>query len=110
MSVTAESLFREVFLPLYPEDVRSDLGRARSEDANPAGNPTVLAHLGEAAAVFAANAPIVLGVPESELGLDYPDASVHRLSNALTSARRDRLFEKGARGTPDNALFNLVVH
>ncbi|HSO32406.1 MAG TPA: hypothetical protein VLT33_07820, partial [Labilithrix sp.] len=110
MSVTAESLFREVFLPLYPEDARSDLGRARSTDANPAKNPALYAHLGEAAAVFAANAPIVLGVPESELGLDFSDASVHRLSAALTVARRDRLLEKGEKGTADNALFNLVVH
>ncbi|HSO31735.1 MAG TPA: hypothetical protein VLT33_04450 [Labilithrix sp.] len=110
MSVTAESLFREVFLPLYPEDARSDLGRARSTDANPAKNPALYAHLGEAAAVFAANAPIVLGVPESELGLDFSDASVHRLSAALTIARRDRLLEKGEKGTADNALFNLLVH
>ena len=63
MSVTAESLFREVFLPLYPEDAKSDLGRARSVDANPANNPTVLAHLDDAAAVFVANAPSALGLP-----------------------------------------------
>ena len=110
MTVTAESLFREVFLPVYPADVRSDLGRARSSDANPGNNPALLAHIGEAAAVFAANAPIVLGVPESELNLDYTDASVHRLSAALTTARRDRLIENGPKGTPDNALFNLVIH
>jgi|GEM_PF-1098737 len=110
MTVTAESLFREVFLPLYPEDARSDLGRARTTDANPAKNPALLAHVGEAAAVFAANAPIVLGLPESELGLDYTDASVHRLSAALTRGRRDRLLEKGAKGTSDNALFNLAIH
>ena len=110
MTVTAESLFREIFLPLYPEEARGDLGRARTTDANPAKNPALLAHVGEAAAVFAANAPIVLGVPESELALDFSDASVHRLSAALTTARRDRLIDKGARGTADNALFNLVVH
>lgn len=107
-NVTAESLFREYFLPLYPEDARSDLGRARSIDANPANNPAVLAHLGEAAAVFAANAPVALGV--TTLDLDFTDASVHRLSEALTRAQRDRLMAMGAAGTADNALFNLVVH
>ena len=110
MTVTAESLFREIFLPLYPEEARGYLGRARTTDANPAKNPALLAHVGEAAAVFAANAPIVLGVPESELALDFSDASVHRLSAALTTARRDHLIDRGARGTADNALFNLVVH
>jgi hypothetical protein len=110
MSLTAESLFREIFLPLYPEDAKSDLGRVRSIDANPANNASVLAHLGEAAAVFAANAALALAVPESELVLDYSDASVHRLSVALTTARRDRLLDMGEAGTADNALFNLVVH
>ncbi|MDB4938100.1 MAG: hypothetical protein JWP87_5072 [Labilithrix sp.] len=110
MTVTAESLFRELFLPLYPEDTRSDLGRARSMDANPANNPTVLAHLDDAAAVFAANAPLTLGMSSEALNLDYSDASVHRLSAALTTAQRDRLMAMGAHGTADNALFNLVVH
>ena len=110
MTVTAESLFRECFLPVYPEDAKSDLGRTRSVDANPANNPGVLAHLEDAAAVFVANAPVALGLPAEELGLDYSDASVHRLSVALTSARRDRLLAMGTAGTADNALFNLVVH
>jgi hypothetical protein len=107
---TAESLFRELFLPLYPEDAKRDLGLARTTDANPANNPALLAHLDDAAAVFVANAPIVLGASEAELGLDYSDASVHRLSAALTEARRERLLASGDAGTADNALFNLVVH
>lgn len=110
MTVTAESLFREWFLPLYPEDAKSDLGRARSVDANPANNPALLAHLDDAAAVFAANAPVALGLPAEALNLDYSDASVHRLSAALTVAQRDRLIAMGTQGTADNALFNLVVH
>jgi hypothetical protein len=95
MAVTAESLFREVFLPLYPEDRKSDLGRARTEDANPAKNPAVFAHLGEAAEIFSLKA----GVED----LDFSDASVHRLSAALTNERRDRLIEK-------KELFDFVVH
>lgn len=103
-----EELFRDVFLPLYPEDARSDLARARSEDANPAKNPNVLAHLDHAAEVFAKMAEAALGV--TDLALDYTDASVHRLSAALTPSARDRLLTSGAKGTPDNVLFNLVVH
>ncbi len=109
MTVTAESFFREYFLPLYPEDARSDLGHARTVDANPANNPSLLAHIGEAAAVFAVNAAAALDVRDEELGLDYSDASVHRLSKVLTPARRDRLMQDGPPGT-ENALFNLVVH
>jgi hypothetical protein len=110
MPVTAESLFRDVFLPLYPEDAKSDLGRARSIDANPAKNPSILAHLDDAAARFAGIAPSALGVAEGKLALDFSDASVHRLSAALTPTTRDRLLASGAKGTPDNGLFNLVVH
>jgi hypothetical protein len=110
VTVTAESLFREVFLPLYPEDARSDLGRARSMDANPGNNPALLAQLDDAATVFVGMAPSVLGVRDEELGLDYSDASVHRLSSALTTERRDELLADGEPGTAANALFNLVVH
>lgn len=110
MAVTVESLFRDVFLPLYPEDVKRDLSRARSEDANPAGNPNILAHLDDASRVFVQMAPAVLGVEPSVLGLDHSDASVHRLSAALTTERRDRLMASGVTGTAESALFNLVVH
>lgn len=106
--LTADGLLRRVFLPLYPEDAARDLARARREDANPAGNPNVLAHLGDAAARFVANATTLFG---EDLGLDGSDASVHRLSAALTRARRDAwLAQGGPPGSPDNALFNVVVH
>lgn len=106
MSVTAESLLREYFLPLYPEDTLRDLASARSEDANPGENPSFLRHLDEAADTFAKLSPAVF---ETELLLDGSDASVHRLSVALTRARRDRWMAEG-KGTPDSELFNLVVH
>lgn len=108
--VTAESLFRELFLPLYPDDARADLAGARSRDANPANNPHVLAHLGEAAETFVKMAPTVLGAGDDALRLDFTDASIHRLSAALTPAVRDTLLAKGAPGTDANALFNVVVH
>ena len=65
-ALTAEALFREVFLPHYPEDARSDLGRARTTDANPANNPSILAHLDDAARTFAAMTSAALGVPDAE--------------------------------------------
>jgi hypothetical protein len=102
--VTPESLFRDVFLPLYPEDAKRDLGLARSVDANPGKNPALYAQLYDAARVFVAMAPSALGRdPE----LDFSDASIHRLSAALD---RDKLLAVGAIGTSDNLLFNFVVH
>lgn len=110
MAVSVEGLFRDVFLPLYPEDARRDLDRARREDRNPGNNPHVLSHLEDAAAVFVKMAPTVLGLDADALALDYSDASVHRLSAALTPELRDKLLASGATGTGDNALFNVVVH
>lgn len=101
VAVSVEALFRDVFLPLYPEDARSDLGRARSTDANPAKNPGLLAHFDDAARVFVELAPTALGT--TTLDLDFSDASVHRLGAALTPATRDRLRER-------DELFNFVVH
>jgi hypothetical protein len=105
--VKPEELFSRYFLPLYPPDSRADLVRARTTDANPGRNEALFAHLGEAADRFVANAPSLF---EVDLGLDRSDESVHRLSAALTADRRDRWAVRGAPGTPDNALFNVVVH
>ena len=101
MSRTAEGLFKDVFLPLYPEDAKSDLGRARSIDANPVQNPSILAQLAEIAETFVAVAPTAMGAPD--LVLDFSDASVHRLSALLDAKRRDALIEKGELG-------NVVIH
>lgn len=111
--MSPEDLFRTFFLPLYPEDAAGDLARARREDANPAKNPNVLAHLGEAAEVFVSNAPLALGLSAAEtsaLALDFSDASVHRLGAALTADRIARLRTLGAPGTSESAVFNVAVH
>jgi hypothetical protein len=108
MTLTAEALLEGWFLPLYPEDVRRDLARARTEDRNPANNPSLTAHLDEAAAVFANIAGRAIGAPD--LTLDYTDASIHRLSAALTRDVRDRLASAGEKGTPESELFNVVIH
>jgi hypothetical protein len=105
--VKPEEIFSRYFLPLYPPDSRADLARARATDANPGRNEALFAHLAEAAERFVANAPALFGV---DLALDRSDASVHRLSAALTVERRDRWAAQGAAGAANNALFNLVVH
>ncbi len=104
--VTAEGLFRSFFWPLYPADTR-DLARSRVTDANPAKNPAILAHLDDAAHTFTINARALFG---EDLVLDRSDASVHRLSAALSTARRDRWIATGGEGTSASALFNVVVH
>ncbi len=106
-AVTAESLFRTYFLPLYPEDARADLARARAVDANPGNNPALVRHLQEAAAIFQGLAPRVFG---EDLTLDRTDASVHRLSRALTRERRDAWCARGRAGSADSEIFNVVIH
>jgi hypothetical protein len=107
VGLDAEELLVRFFLPLYPADARADLARARATDANPAENPTLLAHLDDAANRFADNALALIG---EDLTLDRSDASVHRLSAALTAGRRDRWSALGSEGSGDNVLFNVVVH
>jgi hypothetical protein len=101
----AEDLFREHFLPSYPPDAAADLALARATDRNPANNPSVTAHLDEAATIFAKMHAAVLG---RELSLDRSDASVHRLGAALDRSVRDRLGRERA-GT-ESLLFQFVVH
>lgn len=103
----AEALFARFFLPVFPPDAKADLSRARATDANAARNPAILAHLDDAATRFAGNARGLFG---EDLGLDRSDASVHRLSAALTPGRRDGWAKQGAEGTGENLLFNAVVH
>jgi hypothetical protein len=105
--VDAEELFVRWFLPLYPPHIRADLARARAEDANPARNPTLLAHLADASDGFVRNARALFG---EDLGLDGTDASVHRLGAALTRERRDAWAAQGTPGTPESVLFNVAVH
>jgi hypothetical protein len=105
--VNPEELFARYFLPLYPPDCRADLARARATDANPGRNPALFGHIEEATQRFIENAPALL---RADVLLDRSSASVHRLSAALTAERRDRWASDGAAGTPENALFNVVVH
>ena len=104
---TPEDLFRAFFWPLYPPDVQADLATARATDANPAANPSIAAHLDDAAHVFAGRARALF---DADLALDFSDASIHRLSRAITRERRDRWASHGAQGSAENELFNVVVH
>ncbi len=107
MTMSPESLFREIFLPLYPEGARADLTRTRREDRNPGENPSFATHLDDAARIFAVNGRTSIG---EDVALDFTDDSVHRLSRTLTQGLRDRLLDVGPRGSAENALFNFVVH
>ncbi len=105
VALTADRLFERYFRPLYPPEV--DLSEARTRDANPANNPRILAQLDDIAAAFAEMAPQALGVA---LALDGSDASVHRLSAALTRARRDALITPVTQPGQVPPLVQLVTH
>ncbi|AKT35933.1 hypothetical protein [Chondromyces crocatus] len=104
---TSTALFERFFAPLYPQDALADLGLARATDANPAGNPSILKQLEEAATIFAKLAPAALGLPE--LALDFSDDSVHRLAAALSRERRDQWLAPPAPDQPP-LLVTLVIH
>lgn len=104
--LTAERLFRDLLLPLYPPGVRLDVVRAT--DANPANNPAILEAVEETARVFAGLGPEALGV--GDLALDFTDASVHRLSGALTAAARDRMFEQRPSAEAPSLLVHFIIH
>ena len=93
--------------PSTPPTLKPTSPGARAIDANPARNPAIFAHLDDAANVFARQSSALLGL---QVALDFTDASVHRLSAALTRERRDAWAAAGEAGTPENELFNVVVH
>ncbi len=106
MLVTAQSLFNDYFLPLYPAEAAANLVAARANDANPAKNRAIFAQLTDAARVFVDSSAGVLG---KNLELDFSPASVHRLGAAVTRTRRDAWMQADA-GSPKSELFNVVVH
>lgn len=106
--VTAESLFEAYFWPLYPDDAQRDLALARRTDANPARNVELFAHVEDAATVFQGMSKRLFGSDDPRL--DRSDASVHRLSRAITRERRDAWAGRGSPGSSENELFNVVAH
>lgn len=103
---TPEGLFQTYFAPLYPPEAQANLSLARATDVNPGRNPALLAQLSDIAETF--RKQFCALVPDIQL--DYDDASVHRLSSALTPARLDAWAQDGRPGTADNALWNIIVH
>lgn len=108
MPLDAEQIFKRFFSPLYPPEVRADLKRARTEDVNPAGNRAIFEQLDAIAAIFAELAPKALGAPD--LDLDFSDASVHRLSAALTREACDKLVRPVRREGEVPPLVQVVTH
>ncbi len=106
MAVTAQSLFNDYFLPLYPTEAARDLAAARTTDANPGKNRAIFVQLTDAARVFVDSSAGVFGKP---LELDFSPASVHRLGAAVTRERRDAWMRADV-GSPKSELFNVVVH
>lgn len=105
--LTAELLFTQYFQAHYPPDVRFDLQKARNEDANPAGNPSIFAALDDIADTFAHLAPKALEAPD--LVLDRSDASVHKLGALLTKEKRDEWLGKKP-GKEPPFLVQFVTH
>jgi hypothetical protein len=105
--LTAELLFTQHFQAHYPPDVRFDLQKARNEDANPAGNPSILAAIDEIAETFAQLAPKALDAPD--LVLDRSDASVHKLGARITKEKRDAWVGKTS-GKEPPFLVQFVTH
>lgn len=105
-TLTAAQIFERWLWPLYPADARADLEAARQTDANPGKNPSILAKFDEIADTFV---ELSVGVFGRDLELDRSDASVHRLSAALTRELRDEWAQKEG---PDGAslLAHVIIH
>ncbi len=105
-ALTAERLFSEHFAPLYPPG--ASLEAVRRTDANPANNPRILEAIEETASLFARLAPEALAAPALEL--DFSDASIHRLSAAITEQARNALAERRSGPGEPSLLVHLVTH
>jgi hypothetical protein len=105
--LTPELVFARFFQPYYPADVRADLQKARTTDANPGQNPSILAQIDEIARTFARLAPVALDAPD--LDLDFSDASVHRLGAKVGRDKRDAWLVPRAKGEPPFVV-QFVTH
>ena len=104
--LTSERLFKEQFLHLYPPGASLEI--VRGTDANPAKNPAIEAAAFETAELFGRLAGEALDAPMLEL--DGTDDSIHRLSAALTTAARERLFSARTQTGEPPLLVHFVAH
>jgi hypothetical protein len=105
--LTPQKLLERLFSPLYPAAAGSRDERAEPCPPGRDGGADALRAIDDAAGRFARLAPQVLQI--EDLDLDLSDASVRRLGQTLTEARRDRLAAlRGPDGAP--LLTHLVVH
>ena len=100
------------FAPSSGRSIRPTLAptwpRPAPTDANPAGNPTIFAHLDEAADVFARQAPALFGAPGRARLHGRERPSLERGADARARAIVGR--RRGPRGRRENQLFNVIVH
>ncbi|MCC6648614.1 MAG: hypothetical protein IT374_23975 [Polyangiaceae bacterium] len=106
-TTSAATLAATLLGPLYPREHLARHAELAATDANPGNNPAFAAAMQETSRVFSRLAGPALG--RDDLELDESDASVLRLSDALTRDARDRLLrERGPDGAP--LLAHVVVH
>lgn len=104
-TLTPDALLARWFWPHYPPDVRAAPFLHRDVDANPGGNPALVAPLAEAAELLVAQSPQLFGA-----ALTYDRDGVATLARGLTRDARDRWIARSDPRTPDNLFFNVVVH
>jgi len=104
-ALSAADLLSRWFWPHYPEDVRRAPFLHRDVDANPGNNPALAAVLPEAAALFVANAPGLLGTP-----ITLDDDGVALLARTLDRPLRDRWMAESDPSRPDNVFVQAILH
>lgn len=107
--LSAKRLFDRVFWPLYPPDAREHLSSGQPAPVIAANDSSILLVIDDIADIFSRITPGLLNLPDE--ALDGSDASVHRLSHALTRQTRDRLLAETTIGEPRvPMLAMLCIH
>ncbi|MDP3275128.1 MAG: hypothetical protein Q8Q09_08040 [Deltaproteobacteria bacterium] len=104
-NIDAQQWFERWFYQHYPSEIRSRYLDAMTEDANPANNPSLYAHIADGAERFVHNASALFDVT-----LTFDGEGVAKLARALDRTTRDRLANSSDPSDPSNALFNTIVH
>jgi hypothetical protein len=101
----AQRWFEQWFFRHYPPDLRAKYHEIVAQDANPANNPTIDAHIEQAALMFVQNAPKLLGCE-----LSFDARGVGTLARALSAEKIAQLEAVSRVDDPENLLFNTIIH